>query len=286
MTPQQYERLTELFHAALEVACDNRTAFLDQVSNDDATLGQELKSLLAAHEQQAPHIKPPEDIAAAYLAQPGSPTGPPLLDPNTRIDRYEILSLLGKGGMGEVYLAEDLRLHRKVALKILPAAVAQDQNRMRRFEQEATAAAALNHPHIAHIYEIGECESAHFIAIEHIDGDTLRDKIHRDKVPLQKLLKYLTQVADGLTKAHSAGIVHRDLKPDNIMITSDDYAKILDFGLAKLLEPQRPERSADAASSEVDNALISHQSLTGTVMGTAGYMSPEQAHGKVNEIDQ
>jgi len=285
MTPQQYERLTELFHAALEVACDNRTAFLDQVSNDDATLGQELKSLLAVHEQQAPHIKPPEDIAAAYLAQPGSPTGPPLLDPNTRIDRYEILSLLGKGGMGEVYLAEDLRLHRKVALKILPAAVAQDQNRMRRFEQEATAAAALNHPHIAHIYEIGECESAHFIAIEHIDGDTLRDKIHRDKAPLHKLLKYLIQVAEGLTRTHAAGIVHRDLKPDNIMVTRDDYAKILDFGLAKLIEPQTTPGPGVSAAIKVDPSGIAQHSIAGMVMGTAGYMSPEQAEGKIDQVD-
>src|SRR5438094_5728437 len=140
--------------------------------------------------------------------------------------------------MGEVYLAEDMRLHRKVALKILPAAVATDEDRMRRFEQEATAAAALTHPHIAHIYEIGESAGTHFIAIEHIDGDTLRDKIHRDKAPLEKLLKYLTQVAEGLAKAHAAGIVHRDLKPDNIMITRDDYANVFDCGLAKLIEPQ------------------------------------------------
>src|SRR5207244_6933798 len=146
--------------------------------------------------------------------------------------------------------------HRKVALKILPAEVAADRDRMRRFEQEATAAAALNHPHIAHIYEIGESEGIHFIAIEHIDGDTLRDKIHRDKAPLQKLLKYLTQVAEGLTKAHAAGIVHRDLKPDNIMITRDDYAKILDFGLAKLIEPRRTFGSNESGSSEIATAVM------------------------------
>src|SRR5438477_1569214 len=241
MTPQQYERLTELFHAVLEIAPDQRAAFLDQVSDGDADLRRELESLLAAHEQRAAYTeKPPDDIAAGlYLAQQdNSAAGAASLAPHTRIDRYEIRSLLGKGGMGEVYLAEDLRLHRKVALKILPAEVAVDRDRMRRFEQEATAAAALNHPHIAHIYEIGESEGIHFIAMEHIDGDTLRDKIHRDKAPLQKLLKYLTQVAEGLTKAHAAGIVHRDLKPDNIMITRDDYAKILDFGLAKLVEAE------------------------------------------------
>ncbi|HEV8368606.1 MAG TPA: protein kinase [Pyrinomonadaceae bacterium] len=283
MTPQQYERLTELFHAALEIAPDERPVFLDRVSESDADLRAELESLLAAHEQGSLTKKPPHDIAAGYLAQQGdkSANGPSLAL-NTRFDHYEIRSLLGKGGMGEVYLAEDLRLHRKVALKILPSEVAGNQDRMRRFEQEATAAAALNHPHIAHIYEIGESDSTHYIAIEHIDGETLRDKIHRTKAPLQKLLKYLTQVAEGLTKAHAAGIVHRDLKPDNIMITRDDYAKILDFGLAKLIEPQIP---TGFASTEVSTAIMAQQSLAGMVMGTAGYMSPEQAQGKVKEID-
>ena len=287
MTPQEYERLTELFLSALEIAPDARAAFVDQVSDGDADLRRELESLLAAHEERAAYTeKPPEDIAAAYLAQQGgSSASVPTLASNTRLDHYEIRSLLGKGGMGEVYLAEDMRLHRKVALKILPPEVASNQDRMRRFEQEATAAAALNHPYIAHIYEIGESESTHFIAIEHIDGDTLRDKIHRDKAPLQKLLKYLTQVAEGLTKAHAAGIVHRDLKPDNIMITRDDYAKVLDFGLAKLIEPQKPLGSGSDASSEVGTAIMAQHSLAGMVMGTAGYMSPEQAQGKVEQID-
>lgn len=287
MTPQQYERLTELFHAALAIAPDERAAFLEEISDLDADLGRELESLLAAHEQRAAYTeKPLDDIAAGYLAQQSrNSASVPSLAPNTRLDHYEIRSLLGKGGMGEVYLAEDIRLHRKVALKILPAAVASNQDRMCRFEQEAVAAAALNHPHIAHVYEIGESESTHFIAIEHIDGDTLRDKIHRDKAPLKKLLKYLTQVAEGLTKAHAAGIVHRDLKPDNIMITCDDYAKILDFGLAKLIEPQRPVSSGSIASGEVETGVMAQHSLAGMVMGTAGYMSPEQAQGKVNEID-
>src|SRR3989442_9731791 len=286
MTPQQYERLTELFHAALEIAPDERTAFLDQVSDGDVDVRRELESLLDSHEQGTFAEKPPDDIAAGYLAQQGgSSASLPLLSPNTRLDHYETRSLLGKGGMGEVYLAEDLRLHRKVALKILPAAVAANQDRMRRFEQEATAAAALNHPHIAHIYEIGESEGIHFIAMEHIDGDTLRDKIHRDKAPLQKLLKYLTQVAEGLSKAHAAGIVHRDLKPDNIMITRDDYAKILDFGLAKLVETESPVSSGQVGSSEIATAIMQQQSIPGMGMGPIGYMSPEQAGGRVNEID-
>src|SRR5215475_12445635 len=179
----------------------------------------------------------------------------------TQLGHYEIRSPLGIGGMAEVYLAEDTRLRRKVALKILPAELASDQGRLRRFKQEATAAAALNHPHIAHIYEIGEADNLHFIAMEYIDGEMLRDKIYRQKTPLARLLKYLVHTAEALTKAHAAGIVHRDLKPDNIMISRDDYTKILDFGLAKLLETQNPFTSSGAAFSEVATAVMAQQSL-------------------------
>src|SRR5215470_13011147 len=159
------------------------------------------------------------------------------LAPKTQLGRYEIRSLLGAGGMGEVYLAQDTSLNRRVALKVLPAEVASNQDRMRRFKQEATAAASLNHPNIAHIYEIGHSDYLNFIAMEFVDGTTLRDQIHKAHEDLSKLLRTLQHVAEGLAKAHDAGIVHRDLKPDNIMITSDGHAKILDFGLAKLIEP-------------------------------------------------
>jgi serine/threonine protein kinase/Flp pilus assembly protein TadD len=201
----------------------------------------------------------------------------------THLGRYEIRSKLGEGGMGEVYLAEDTRLHRKVALKILPIDLGSNKDRLRRFEQEATAAAALNHPNIAHIYEIGEHDGSNFIVMEFIDGQTLREKIHREHTELRKLLRFLQHAAEGLAKAHAVGIVHRDLKPDNIMITRDSHAKILDFGLAKLIE--RPPMSA-SDSSEVATAVMQQHSLPGTVMGTVGYMSPEQAQGKTNEIDQ
>jgi len=197
----------------------------------------------------------------------------------TKLGRYEIRSKLGEGGMGEVYLAEDTRLHRKVALKILPSEVAANKDRMRRFEQEAQAAAALNHPNIAHIYEIGEHDGTNFIAMEFIDGVTLRDKIHREHAELRKLLRYLQQVAEGLAKAHGAGIVHRDLKPDNVMITRDGYAKILDFGLAKLSEQTR--RQDVEPHEEAPTAVMQGpHSTPGLVMGTVGYMSPEQAQGR------
>lgn len=185
--------------------------------------------------------------------------------------------------MGEVYLAQDKKLGRKVALKILPAEVASNQERMGRFVQEAKAAAQLNHPNIAHVYEIDEADGLHFIAMEFIDGETLRDCILGGQSDLRKLLRYLQHVAEGLAKSHAAGIAHRDLKPDNIMITRDGHAKILDFGLAKLIEPQGPKSEDEGeVASEVDTVL---QSTPGIVRGTAGYMSPEQARGKTREVD-
>ena len=204
--------------------------------------------------------------------------------PGKKLGRYEIRSHIGAGGMGEVYLAEDRQLGRKVAVKVLPSDVAVKRDRLERFTREARAAAALNHPHIAHIYEIGESDGQRFIAMEFIDGVTLREKIHGERTALPTLLKWLTQVADGLAKAHSVGIVHRDLKPDNIMITRDGHAQILDFGLAKLLETNDPSGTS-GSSSEVATAVLPQHSLPGTVLGTVGYMSPEQAQGRVDEID-
>src|SRR6266567_3312788 len=203
----------------------------------------------------------------------------------TRLGRYEVHSRIAAGGMGEVYLAHDTQLERTVALKILPADVASDRQRMRRFIQEAKATAALHHPNIAHIYEIGETEGTNFIAMEFIEGETLGEKIHH-KVDLKKLLEYLTQVTEGLAKAHASGIVHRDLKPDNIMVTHDGYAKVLDFGLAKLLEMPEPQSINQEGLSKAPTVMLPQHSQPGTVMGTVGYMSPEQAQGKTGEIDQ
>src|SRR6266496_2122636 len=179
---------------------------------------------------------------------------------NQTISHYKIVSHIGAGGMGEVYLAEDTRLHRKVALKILPAGLASNQDRIRRFEQEATAAAALNHPNIATIHEIGESDGVNFIAMEFIDGATLREKIHQERTELRKLLRFLQHAAEGLAKAHTAGIVHRDLKPDNIMVTRDGHAKILDFGLAKLIEPTLAEPPVGDHTDEVATATMQQQS--------------------------
>lgn len=207
------------------------------------------------------------------------------LNSGQKIGRYQITSKLGAGGMGEVYLADDTSLHRKVALKVLPTEVSSNRDRMRRFHQEATAAASLNHPNIAHVYEIGEDSGLHFIAMEYVEGSTLREKIHQEHTPLIKLLRHLQHVADGLAKAHDSGIVHRDLKPDNIMVTVDGHAKVLDFGLAKLVETQS-ESSEVVSHSNPEAPTIIQNSVPGLIMGTTGYMSPEQAQGRTSEIDR
>ena len=169
--------------------------------------------------------------------------------------------------MGEVYLAQDTELDRKVALKILPAELGANRERMERFVREAKSAAALNHPNIAHIYEIGESDGLQFIAMEFVDGSTMRDLIHLGDWDLKKLLRYLQHAAEGLAKAHAAGIVHRDLKPENLMVTRDGHAKILDFGLAKLVEPQSEGFEYEASiASEMATAL---HSTPGIVRGTS-----------------
>jgi serine/threonine-protein kinase len=206
------------------------------------------------------------------------------INSGTRLNHYEIISRIGAGGMGEVYLAQDTKLDRRVALKILPADVASNHDRMERFIREAKSAAALNHPHIAQIHEIGEHEGTHFIVMEFVDGVTLRETIHREGTELKKLLRFLQQVAEGLSKAHAAGIVHRDLKPDNIMITRDGFAKVLDFGLAKLVESGTA--LVQSADSNAPTEVMQQHSVPGMVLGTAGYMSPEQAQGKSQDIDQ
>jgi serine/threonine-protein kinase len=196
----------------------------------------------------------------------------------TKFGRYEIRSKIGEGGMGEVYLAEDTRLHRKVALKILPTELAANKDRMRRFEQEAQAAATLNHPNILTVYEIGEVDGKHYISTELIDGQTLREHLsHKESLPLNTILKIGVQVSEALSAAHQAGIIHRDIKPENIMLRKDGYAKVLDFGLAKLSEPRAV--ATGSAGSE-DATRVQVNTTPGMVMGTVSYMSPEQARGK------
>jgi Tol biopolymer transport system component len=189
-----------------------------------------------------------------------------------RLGAYEVLEPLGAGGMGEVYRARDPRLGREVAIKVLPEALAADRDRLARFEQEARAASALNHPNIVTIHEIGREGETAFIAMELVDGKTVRELSAAGAMPVRKVLGIAAQVAEGLAKAHGAGIVHRDLKPENVMVSKDGFVKILDFGLAKLVEP---ESGASAMPT-----LVQPETHPGTVMGTVGYMSPEQASGE------
>ena len=191
-----------------------------------------------------------------------------------RLGPYEILAPLGAGGMGEVYRARDSRLGREVALKVLPPEVSQDSGRLRRFEKEAQSASALNHPNIVTVFDVGSADSTSYIAMELVDGVTLRQLLAEGALPMKKMLALGAQVAEGLAKAHAAGIVHRDLKPENVMVTKDGFAKILDFGLAKLTQPEGP--SGDATQART----VSGATEPGIVVGTVSYMSPEQTLGK------
>jgi serine/threonine protein kinase/tetratricopeptide (TPR) repeat protein len=198
------------------------------------------------------------------------------LEPGTKIGRFQILKKLGAGGMGEVYLAEDMRLGRKVALKLLSEQLTKDRNRLSRFDLEAQSASALNHPNIITIYEMGDEGGRHFIATEFIDGVTLREHLSGAPMEFSDVLNIAIQIASALEEAHAAGIIHRDIKPENIMIRRNGHVKVLDFGLAKLTEASQPEQEADTEA--VTRALV--QTDAGVVMGTSQYMSPEQARGK------
>ena len=200
-----------------------------------------------------------------------------ILTSGTKIENYVILSPLGSGGMGEVYLAEDTRLHRKIALKLLSAEFTQDETRVKRFQQEARAASALNHPNIITIFEIGQCNLRHFIATEFIDGQTLRDRMNNDPLRLREAINIAIQVARALATAHDNGIIHRDIKPENVMLRQDGYVKVLDFGLAKLTEKSGELQMRSSDPDAITKSLVDTD--PGIVMGTVSYMSPEQARG-------
>jgi Tol biopolymer transport system component len=272
MNAERYKKIDELFDAVLEVEPSARQEFLRQLCGSDAELRGEVESLLAAYYKAENFIEiPAMEVAAKSLAEDhhGSLIGKP-------IAHYKIISLLGVGGMGEVYLAEDSRLHRKLALKLLPAQFTSDADRVVRFQRESRAASALNHPNIITIFEIGHEQGIHFIASEFIEGDTLRKRIQRGKLSVKEALDITMQVASALSAAHQAGLVHRDIKPENIMIRRDGYVKVLDFGLVKLTELK-----GDDASRHPQASL---STKSGTVLGTVNYMSPEQALGQ--EVDQ
>jgi serine/threonine protein kinase len=271
MDAEQYKKVDELLDAVLELEPQNRQAFLDKACGSNLQLRREIESLLATTNKLGDFIETPAmEVAAQSLAEDSD-----LYFTGKQIAHYKIISLLGSGGMGEVYLAEDLRMHRKLALKLLPAHFTQNTDRIVRFQRESRAVSALNHPNIITIYEIGEDQGIHFIASEFIEGDTLRKKINRGKLSVKEAIDITIQTANALSAAHTTGIVHRDIKPENIMIRRDGYIKVLDFGLVKLTE----------ISSEPNNPMqLSSPTQSGAVLGTVNYMSPEQALGQ--DVDQ
>src|SRR5271165_2952836 len=201
------------------------------------------------------------------------------LTSGTKLGPYEIQSPLGAGGMGEVYRARDTRLDRPVAIKVLPESFARDADRLRRFEQEARMVAALNHPNILGVYDIGQYQGSPYMVCELLDGETLREKMNDGPMPQRQAIEYASQLAEGLAAAHDKGVVHRDLKPENVFITKDGRVKVLDFGLAKLARIEQ----ARAQGAEGATATVPAHTMPGMVLGTAGYMSPEQVRGK--EVD-
>ena len=271
MTPERWQKVNNLFHSALKCDPTDRAAFLEQACSGDSALRIEIESLITSHDNSDGFVEAyPFEAAMGLLGEDQAD-----LTAGQRIGQYKILSLLGRGGMGEVYLAYDRKLGRKVALKLLPASFTQDNDRVRRFEQEARAASALNHPNILTIFDIEKIESTHFIATEYIEGQTLRERLTDKKIEFSEALDLAIQVANALSAAHQAGIAHRDIKPENIMLRPDGYVKVLDFGLAKLSE---------RGLSDVNTESLPFKAVktdTGVVIGTASYMSPEQARGQL-----
>src|SRR5215470_16430613 len=268
MTPEQWNRIKELFASARERTADERHAFLEQACAGDELLRREVQSLLAAFPEGESFLEMPlVDVAAEALAGVTSESAIGQV-----IGHYHVTGALGRGGMGEVYLAQDTRLGRRVALKLLPTYLSNDEDRLQRFGQEARAASALNHPNVCVIHEVGETESGRpYMAMEYIDGVTLRQHQTGARLQLGEVLEVAVQVASGLAAAHAACIVHRDIKPENLMLRRDGYVKVLDFGLAKLTE-QEASDATGAAGGRL-------KTDTGVVMGTSSYMSPEQARG-------
>src|SRR5213078_3931635 len=265
MTPERWQQLKQIFQSALERNPAERAAFLNQACADDPALRSEVESLISSHDQAGDSI----EAMAAEAATEMLDDEQPIL--GKHISHYEVLSLLGRGGMGEVFLAQDASLGRKVALKLLRSDFTRNEERLRRFQQEARAASALNHPNILTIYEIGHDGSLHFMATEYVEGETLRQHLSRARITVGQTLDVGVQVASALAAAHQAGIIHRDIKPENIMLRTDGNVKVLDFGLAKLTEPKTIETAAPT--------LPQVETAPGVVMGTFSYMSPEQARG-------
>jgi serine/threonine-protein kinase len=269
LSPDRWPQLETLFYEAAALEPAARKAFLDEHCGDDAALRKEVDSLLASADQPLDFLENPIRAAAKEVVSTARVAA---LRPGMRFARYEIISVAGAGGMGEVYLARDLQLKRNVALKLLAPELTRDERGLRRFEQEAQAASALNHPNILTVYEFGQVDGKHYIATEFIEGQTLRQLIKSGRLGQAAALDFSIQISSALAAAHAQGIVHRDIKPDNVIVRQDGIVKVLDFGIAKLSD------GSGVATTLMSTALST--SHPGAVLGTVRYMSPEQARGQ------
>src|SRR5213595_837164 len=274
MRPARLQTIEEIFHAALDQEPDRVGAFLDAACEGDDVLRRNVEALLASHQRAGAFIEAPVGGIATRIIENGQAD---LLVGQT-IGHYKISKRIGTGGMGDVYLATDITAGRKAALKLLPARFTGDAERLKRFQQEAHAVVALNHPNILTVYEIGEDHSIHYIASELIEGETLRQRLARGRMEVGEAVDVAIQVTSALATAHEAGIVHRDINPGNIMLRPDGYVKVLDFGIAKLAEQEVP------VTMPTDEALLLVETNLGSILGTVRYMSPEQACGE--HVDQ
>ena len=271
MNAERWQQVERLYHSTLEKEVGERAAFLAEACAGDEGMRREVESLLAFEDQAENFIEGPAlEVAAQLMAEEHGA----LMDGQT-INHYKITSALGAGGMGEVYLAEDTRLGRRVALKFLPAHLTQDKGHLRRFKQEARAVAALSHPNVCVIHEVIETgEGRHCIVMEYVEGVTLKERIAEGRMKISEALEAAIQIASALFAAHAAEIVHRDIKSENVMLRGDGYLKVLDFGLAKLTETK-----SELFNSEGETQVLELKTSPGMVMGTVAYMSPEQARG-------
>ena len=269
MTSERWQQVNDLFQLAAERAPEERTTFLQTACQGDEGLRREVESLIASFERAENFIESPAfEVAPELLTKDGAAAMV-----GQSIGHYRIESLIGVGGMGEVYLATDINAGRKAALKLLPTHLIRDPERLKRFQQEARVVAGLNHPNIVTVYEVGEDNSTRYIASELVEGETLRQRLAYGPISVGASIDVAIQVAGALTAAHQAGIVHRDVKPENIMLRPDGYVKVLDFGIAKLAEQEIPSEVTQETATKMVETNV------GSILGTVRYMSPEQASG-------
>ncbi|MEP6636268.1 MAG: serine/threonine-protein kinase, partial [Acidobacteriota bacterium] len=274
MVHENWQKLREVFDAALRQEPEERQNYINEACGEDKGLLTEVESLLCSLGKSDEFLETPAVAHVADIIESDTKA----LETGTRFGHYEVIQQIGIGGMGEVYLAKDQKLDRRVAIKILNERFSRDEASLKRFVREAKAASALNHPNILVIHEIGESKDAHYIVSEFIEGITLREVLTQSQISVREVLDVSIQIASALSAAHGAHLVHRDIKPENVMVRPDGYVKVLDFGLAKLVEQNKSVLGLEESGARQG------QTAKGVILGTVNYMSPEQAKGE--ELDE